>query len=92
MAVVALQVQGQVERADEGILKFPWPLMSHPAGKGVFRHPLGESWFTIGERQSRPAAHATQLDAELHGKQTAKREPQRRSVGVEGIALPASMS
>jgi hypothetical protein len=60
--------------------------MRHPADKGVFRHPLGESYFTIGERQSRPLP-TRRTDAELLGKQADKREPQRRPVGVESVVL-----
>jgi hypothetical protein len=79
MALTTLQVQRQVERLDEDLLKLPGPLMSHPADKGVLRHPVREPYLTICERQPRAATHTTQLDPELLGKQTAEREPREGS-------------
>jgi hypothetical protein len=87
MAIVALQVQRQVEGLDEGILKLPRPLMSHPADEGVVRHPPRQPCLPIREGQPRAAAHPTQHQAKSLGKQAAKRQPQRRPVGVERVML-----
>jgi hypothetical protein len=35
MTVVALKVQGQIERPDQAILKLPGPLVNHPADEGI---------------------------------------------------------
>jgi hypothetical protein len=87
MAVIALQVQRQVEGLDQRILKLPRPRMRHPTHERVVRHPLRQPCLPIRERQPPAAADPTQHQAELLGKQAAKREPQRRPVGVEGIVL-----
>ena len=84
---VLVEIERQVEGANEFLFEDPWLRMLPNGDPGVLGHPVGQSLLPCGERSPSPTPHSPQFESQSVGQQNAERQPKRRPLSVSAVVV-----